>query len=116
MSRQEIKRLKAIKRKHDAVMETARIKRNVRLLDRKARREQAAINRAKPRLRKGIHLRNRELVRLAVDGPEGFPERRKLAMQAAGINGPALVAILKSRPQLEAKVKALLGVEELTVE
>ena len=114
MNRQEIKHRKAIKRRHDAIVESARVKRNVRLLGLKDKRDQAEVNRKQPRLQKGFHIRNRNLVQLATGDTERMSFRTRT--MCINIKGPMLIQMIQSRHGLEGKVKKLLGVEELVSE
>jgi hypothetical protein len=112
--RQELKRLKEIKRKHDAIVETARVKRNVRLLGLKAKRLEAEENRAKPRLPKGFHIRTRDLVKLATTELDELAHKKIL--KGYQISSPMLIQMIQSRYGLEDKIKKILGVEELVSE
>ncbi len=112
--RQEMKRLKEIKRKHDLIVETARVKRNVRLLGLKAKRLEAEENRAKPRLPKGFHIRNRTLIQLATGDTDRMSIRARI--MSINIKGPMLIQMIRTRYGLEDKIKSILGVEELVSE
>ena len=104
MTRQEIKRRKAILSKQHRIQEKALVKRNIRLLNLKQKRLEAKEAKDRPKLKATGRIRNRTLVQMACGTYE------------PALPADVLVTMIRSRHGLEAKVKKLLGVEELVSE